>query len=939
MSPHIPILYVLVMVMIIGYSIALASITQDQIQVDSTQTTPDEIAVFSATSQRLTGSKVVLPSVTPPPDLGTRLTVQSISTDGVIQTSWSASSTNPIESNIVTVQKNSLFSTIQSALDYVTGQTRSATSVWVVQILPGLYTESNLVVPEYVAVQGFNQAAEVIITSDMPASGYIFKMSDNSTLESMTLASSYAGSELFSGVYCDSAPTSARVFNMSFTNLPIGVVVQNSGPTDVVFYIQNCIFNGCTTHGIELGRNLGIRTIQIFSRFNTLIFQGNFTSAYHIHGQNTTLNINTANARLVGAKPAQDGYFMYASDGSTIRVSGLTVYDFNIGLYVNNDTGTPSVQVLNANFIGCTQDVQIENGTCTGIITGVMDRARVSVPDGVAVMYADPNGLGTTLTGHLYQGTTNTNSTNITSMIQQAQPLGLLTGGTLSMSGSTLSVTAGAGYVQVSDAILYVEWDAQSYGTAMTAYSQVYAYINSLGALQIGSSIPDSFANIILGIVNTDGSANLYYIQEVPRSINHIPSGLVNMLDETMGPVFATGGCTVTNPSALNLAITAGSYYFGNLKFTYTGQSSPAAFDTYYYTGSGGMNGWTITTAQTSVPIQYNNTVAGTLVAITDQHYTKHTLYISGSGTRTFLVYGSELFASSADAINGAIPAPPAFFVANTVSIASIVVFRNGSSYTIDSIQQIFPTLSFVSGQVASSSNHSTLLNLGADTHLQYLPVNGSRTMLGTLDMATNPIQNITTAGLLGSTSGSTLTVQADAKTGTWTLSLPTSAGTVGQVLQTNGTGNGTSWVTTSILKQLAANQTSTSSTLVDVPGFGSISLAANTTYYFVCKGIVQTDAGNTGYLISTNASPAATVNYMYTYWTSNTNSVVENVTTLGGGTFPTTSAANGGYTVLEGSITTTLATTFAVQYAVEAGAGHYVTMKPGAFVYISRIG
>src|SRR5208282_1023439 len=86
----------------------------------------------------------------------------------------------------------------------------------------------------------------------------------------------------------------------------------------------------------------------------------------------------------------------------------------------------------------------------------------------------------------------------------------------------------------------------------------------------------------------------------------------------------------------------------------------------------------------------------------------------------------------------------------------------------------------------------------GSNTQLQFNSAGafGASPNLTWLSPALTIGQSGTTTGqlkLAGATSG-TVTVQAYSTAGTWTLTLPASAGTAGYVLSTDGSGN-TSWI------------------------------------------------------------------------------------------------------------------------------------------------
>jgi hypothetical protein len=107
------------------------------------------------------------------------------------------------------------------------------------------------------------------------------------------------------------------------------------------------------------------------------------------------------------------------------------------------------------------------------------------------------------------------------------------------------------------------------------------------------------------------------------------------------------------------------------------------------------------------------------------------------------MVLGQETFGALIDADTGGIPNPPSFFTSNIASIAAIIV--NGTGTTIEAIKDIRPTLGFKAESGSVASTHGNLQGLESDDHLQYLLVNGSRSMSGGLNMGGNAITNAST--------------------------------------------------------------------------------------------------------------------------------------------------------------------------------------------------
>lgn len=134
-------------------------------------------------------------------------------------------------------------------------------------------------------------------------------------------------------------------------------------------------------------------------------------------------------------------------------------------------------------------------------------------------------------------------------------------------------------------------------------------------------------------------------------------------------------------------------------------------------------------------------------------------------------------------------------------------------------------------------------------------------------------------------------------------------------------------------------DQEFTSTALADVTALAGFPLAASATYWFSFECLVTTNVDTIGIKLSPNASAAVTsINCSAQYPTSATEWTSERISTLQGGTVP---SSGPGATVrpyrLSGIVVTSGATTFALQARGEDASA--VTVKAGSVGYIVRVG
>jgi len=660
-----------------------------------------------------------------------------------INGSWYISNKDP---RIISVGTNdgSDFKTIDDALTAVAALSPSPTNRFIIDVAPGVYPiATTLQMLPYVTLRGLSQVDTIL---QAVVNVNILDMIPFSTLQSLTLSgfvgvgSSHVAIEISQG-----GPGLMTIQNVVIQGHPIGIRV-NSPLLPVNILISQSLF---------ASTNQTLRCIDITSdQLVTLNMQsclfGSPTASlldpfqYFLYSKSATiLNppifITLSNVRLqMSTNAAVQLGTAFGIEAGNLTTIATSASSFDTALYVPATIHSPIMHIGNFVCDACTTDVNILNNLTTGNIAGNMARTKVFIvnPANVAVAYIDP-ASGITLSGQLYQGPSNSETTNITRQLQQGSQLGLISGGSLSVVGNILTAQAGDGYIMQgvfpADWLHYLTWVSQN--IVLPPLQFLYVYVDISGSVLINAVAPNTYENVLLGTLVTDGAGNALITQQVPDSARHLATSINDMLDTALGPVFA-GGCIVSN-TLLQLAMTGGSYYFGNLRFN---PSPKALADPFLLFWQGGtLAGWNFSSGNVNTPIQWDN--SGVLTAITPGSFIKHLFYVIGDGVdqQYAMIYAQQEFPSLAAATTGALPTTPPFVTENAVTVASIVLDSTG---TIVEILDERPSLSFRSGQLTSTANHSSLFNLTADDHKQYLLVDGTRAMAGNLDMGANTVFN-----------------------------------------------------------------------------------------------------------------------------------------------------------------------------------------------------
>jgi hypothetical protein len=675
--------------------------------------------------------------------------------------------TTEIRQNIITVGiKGAQFTSVVAALAAITGE--SSTNLYTIEIQPGSYIETQIVLRPYIILQGYNQQ-QVFLKADISLVGSIFiKAAGASGIYSLTLQADYAFPPLYLAEFEGDA--SARIFEISdvafdtsnrclhqvsvngtsvmlldnitiLKNTPFqrGLDIECLGPSwhSILFEISNFKWNNVPAAMTNYEHFIYIRSTQSPAPPSFSIV-GRITDC--ISGQ-----ISSTPPPI----PTFPGYLGWAGiiiDGScSISMNSLAFSGLSVAMYISNNA---EVSYVNASGLSCIlgiNDIIVDSPIAYGTINGNFRRVRSNFATGsnFAVLILDPED-GVIQTGNLFQGIIWSEHTNISENIQHASSLGFLRDwpSITHVGNLNVEVQNGDGYLilPISDNPLkYVKWTANS-SVTLTSNVLSWIYINQNGNVvtSIGSE-PNEQQNIILGTVKTY-SGNVTYIQEIGYSAKHLATEINDTLRDVFGPI-VSAGCIAGPGSSLvkrAVAVSSGFYSFGVIRYP------PTSGDNIMMVGYFG--GIVEVHTLDQIPLMWDN--AGTLTAIAAGKYIKHALYLLSNTDGIpsyYLVYAQEEFASLSDAQNGPLPIPPATFVGNMCPISGIIVTDTDPSSPLASnrFQDIRPTIGFRAGTFSTTTDHNSLTNLTVgDPHTQYLPVNGSRPMTGSLDLGTNAIIN-----------------------------------------------------------------------------------------------------------------------------------------------------------------------------------------------------
>lgn len=631
------------------------------------------------------------------------------------------------------------FSSIKAAIDSISDA--SATKPYIVKVSPGIFNEDPITMKNYVILRGTDDSSSIIIAND--STQPLITGVSSSEIHSIQLRGpTDSGVPLI--YYTGDVSTGAgfSVIECAFTSTDRIFQVDNNNTHITSLRAEGNRITSTNNIGSILYAD-GSDSQQLFVFIDGLIYRdkvGPFPShLLDIKGQQATVAMNNILVEL----DSNTTHAIHLENGCELNLQSCAFSGMSVGIHSHNVGVGQVIQTSALALRDCsTADIWIQHPDTNGNIDGVADISNLIIDDDapISINLGDLSGGGYLLSGPLVMGRKYSYTNQVLDLLEASPAMGVVTGGELTANtGFQVDVSAGFGYVMVQPfpdhRLRRVDWNNTS--ITLSANEDVYVYFNSSGILTSAASISNSSFTILLGRVVTNDSG-IELIDQSPIDTHHPMNHMDEIFRNALGPIYESGSIVTENTTPFTLDVTTGNYYFSLSEFSPSGGTG-ISFIQYYRDGLGDWNRSTITTVNST---QYDDD-SGTLQNLTSNYYTKHTLYVSGEGSKEkyFLVLGQNEYSALAAVEGAPLPMAPSWIKDSVVPIASIVI-KEGDANIVEFLD-IRPQIGFKSTGVSASSDHGNLLGLADDDHPQYLLVNGSRPVSGTLDMGGNPITNV----------------------------------------------------------------------------------------------------------------------------------------------------------------------------------------------------
>jgi phage-related tail fiber protein len=633
------------------------------------------------------------------------------------------------------------FSSVAAAMDSITDN--SLTKTYCIQVGAGVFIEPQIICKPFVFIRGHGLGSTIIKALD-PNNDFIIGCERGAiayvTITNVTgigkSAIYYAHPTgnttlafLVDGVKFGNNHTHAKcVSGNLFINNAIfgsvfqftrGFVVQDDGVHDARMNVRNSTSSGMTAPYPDA-------LFEINGTRSQILIAGTFARA----SSSTTTSSNI-------------GIGLHLLNGGKCRVLALSLTGFAKGIWCENVGAAPYMSCVGINLESNQMDLVVDHPGTGGSFTGVSVRSKTFIDPAasVTILYSDLETPGTVAVGPLYIGQSHATIADVSPLITKGTPLGLLDGGVLSKpsSGTILTINSGSGYIRSNGILTKLTWPTQTLDVGIANCK--YVYIDANGLVKTSLTTPEAYTTVVLG----------RYISNLTDIMLAGPLGAINIEKYTpnidrfnkiaLGPVYVSGSIVTVNATVpLGLDVTSGYYFYSSEEWRPSAKQNISWLYGFNYPAAPGGRGLAVTSQMDNT--YYDN---GTqLVPITAGYYVKHSLFTFGDGTDVQFIMGHAN--TQWPTLDGAIaaPLPPNFIPPDGAPIIACVICQQGNPNIVQILDQR-PRVGFKGAATSGVTTHGDLTGLGNDDHPQYFLVNGTRALIGQLNMNGNAIVNAST--------------------------------------------------------------------------------------------------------------------------------------------------------------------------------------------------
>ena len=283
---------------------------------------------------------------------------------------------------------------------------------------------------------------------------------------------------------------------------------------------------------------------------------------------------------------------------------------------------------------------------------------------------------------------------------------------------------------------------------ALTDNSLNYVYVNyntGTPVVQVGTALTDfnCLDKCLIYTIAREGTT-LYWVDVGSQNIDPNRKHR-RMLLECEGFRHVKGGCVLSATGTRNIAVSAGSFYYGLAKISHSAFDTSAAstFKYYYRNGAGG---WTTSTGNTQINNTQYDDGTGTLATLSNNKFGVHWVYlVLDNPTILAVQFGQGDYANLSDAEASSVPSAPPTLQGVGVLVGRVIIEKSAVAFS--DVASAFAEV-FVSGVATSHNGLSGIQGGTAGEYYHLTSAEYTGTGTGNMVRATSP--TITTPVITG---------------------------------------------------------------------------------------------------------------------------------------------------------------------------------------------
>ena len=308
-----------------------------------------------------------LPSDTP--SVGQFLSVSSFDgLDNTIFTQWSTVSHNSPQLIVVTLTPSGdQYSSISAAIASITDA--GINKPYLVQVRPGVYVDSNIMIPSFVAVQGVSMEACVVSGG---SSSTVFSMSSNSCLSFLTIQTTQGlGSGLRAVEVIDSSIV--NIASVYIAACATGIYCE-AVTGDSIVRMYNVIISGVIDIAVHIYNNSAFELTAVVTNAAVRNSNVGVPVGLQVEGQNSDVHVQGSNFAGPGS-----GTGVFVAGGAHVGVFSTSFARYSVGIRVPIQSGAPHLVVSGVEFEDVALQLDIQEEDCEGHITGFVPITDVNI--------------------------------------------------------------------------------------------------------------------------------------------------------------------------------------------------------------------------------------------------------------------------------------------------------------------------------------------------------------------------------------------------------------------------------------------------------------------------------------------------------------------------------------------------------------------------------